>query len=145
MTQPKKKAPPTWHDYVPDHPAHKVITAAAVITAVLYFFGVLKPVFESGPLPIPSRAELVILKADVEGHIDTLNKSVEETLEVAKAANTSAQQAIAQTNDYRLDRLLQLKIQLEEQSSKNPGDATLKASLARTNIDIAKLSATPAK
>lgn len=144
MSAPKKRLPPHWSDYIPEHTGSKVVAGAAVVTALLYFFGILRPVFESGPLPIPSRAELTVLQKDLEEHVDTLKKGVDETLEVAKAANAQAQNAITQTNDYRLDRLLQQKFQLEEQLKKTPGDAALAASLARTNIDIGKLTAAPA-
>lgn len=137
----RKPAPPKWYA----SRANQVVLAAAALAALTYFFGALKPVVDSGPMPFPARTELGDLHKDFEGHLNTIDKTLNETLEVARAANTSAQQAISQTNEYRLDRLLQLKIQLEEQIKKSPGDAALKASLARTDIDIGKLTMVPTK
>lgn len=137
----RRKPPPKWFEVR----SNQVILAAAALAALTYFFGGLKSVLDSGPLPLSGRTELTDLHKEVEGHIATLDKTLNDTLEVAKTANAQSQAALSITNDYRLDRLLQQKIQLEDQVAKSPGDSALKAALARTNIDIGKLTALPTK
>lgn len=142
MTPRKAPPPPAkWYEIR----ANQITLAAGVVAALIYFLGGVKPVLDSGPLPVAGRNELIDLHKDFEGHLTTIDKTLNETLDVAKAANASAQQALSQTTDFRLDRLLQQKIQLEDQLVKVPGDTALKAALARTNIDIAKLTAAPSK
>lgn len=137
----RRKPPPKWFEVR----SNQVILAAAALAALTYFFGGLKSVLDSGPLPLSGRSELIDLHKDFEGHLTTLDKTLNDTLEVAKTANAQSQAALAQTNDYRLDQLLQQKIQLEDQISKSPGDSALKAALARTDIDIGKLTMVPTK
>jgi hypothetical protein len=132
------RAPPPpaawWHTR-----STQVILGAAAFTALMTLFGYLKPVFDSGPLPVPSRAELGDLHKDFEGHLTTIDKTLNETLEAAKAANVTAQQAISQTNDYRLDRLLGQKMDLEDRIKKNPNDTSLRTALEHVQLDIASL------
>ncbi len=125
-----------------ERPGRKIITFVAVLTAVAYMFGWLKPVVDSH-MPTASQSDVDMVKKDLEAHVDTLSKAVDQTLGVAKAANTAAQQSVQYTNDSRLDRLLSQKIELEDQAKKSPNDVTLRAALAKTQLDIAKLTATP--
>ncbi len=117
----------------------QVILGAAVFTALITLFGYLKPVFDSGPLPVPARAEVTAVQKDMEGHVDTLQKALAETLETAKAANITAQQAISQTNDYRLDRLLGQKVEIENQIRQKPSDLSLQTALEHVKRDIDSL------
>src|SRR6267154_2625120 len=114
-------------------PGKKVVTAAAVVAALLYFAGVFKPVVDSH-LPSASQDEL-------NGGLASVKKGLDQTVATATAANQQAQQALRQSQSNQLDRLLAQRVQLEILVNMNPTDATLKSVLERTNIDINRLAA----
>jgi uncharacterized iron-regulated protein len=126
-----------WEQLLIGSSAQKLIVLAAAVTAVAYLLGAFKPVIDSR-LPTASQLDVRELKDDLENHVDTLKKGLDQTLEVAKAANQAAQQSLQQGNDFRLDRLLQQKVDLEGRLRANPADKTSQAALARTIIDIAR-------
>lgn len=109
---------------------------AGALAALLYLFGLLKPVVDSGPMPFPARQEVIDSGKAANEKIDTLQKALTETLETAKTANAAAQQALTQTSEFRLDRLLTTKAQLEDQIRRNPNDLSLRTALAHTELDI---------
>jgi rRNA-processing protein FCF1 len=83
-------------------------------------------------MPFPSRSELNTLKQET-------TKTLDEVLSLATAASVRAEQAVQQSTDNRLDRLLQQRVDLQARSAAAPNDVILKQSLARTDIDIARL------
>lgn len=138
MAAARKRQPPAPPKSWWEVHAKKLVLVAAGIAAFLALADMSRPVLNSH-LPSASQTDVEAVKTGIEGHVDTLKKGLDATLEVAKAANLAAQQSVQQGNDYRLDRLLNQKITLQDQIAKNPNDATAKAALARTEIDIAKL------
>lgn len=94
---------------------------------------------DSGPLPVPSRQELIDLKTDIEGKLASSNESIKETLEVAKAARIEAQQSVLSSNLNRLDRLMRFRIETQAALDSRPGDLVLRQSLESTNQEIARL------
>lgn len=137
MTARKRQPPPRpwWEVH-----AAKLILSGAAAGALVTLWNFSTP-FTSSHLPSASQIDVQRVQDDLEKHVDTLGKAVDQTLEVAKAANQAAQASVQYTNDSRLDRLLQQKIQIQDQLVKLPNDAALKGALARTEIDIAKLTA----
>lgn len=112
---------------------------AGAIAGALYIVGALKPAIDSGPMPFPARSEIGDLENKVNGKLDTVSKSLNEGLEAAKVANQAAQQALTQTTEFRLDRLLQTKASLEDQIRLHPNDQSLRIALEHTKLDIQNL------
>lgn len=123
-------------------PARVMMSLAAVLLAGATILGFFQPLLASGPLPVPSRAEVDKLRADTEENFKGVKAGLDQTLETAKAANVAAQQSIQQSNEFRLDRLLTQKVQLEEQLSRNPGDIQSRVVLSKTIIEIEKMTTT---
>lgn len=145
MTAPRKRAAPPppkldWDEMLFGSKS-KIVLWAGSLTAALYLFGALKPIVDSGPLPLPSRIEIETLRKDTTKSLDSVTKGLDETLEVAKAANVAAQNANDQLSIAKLDRLIAQKVQLEALLAMNPQDQTLKQALEHTQIDIGKLAA----
>lgn len=120
----------------------QITVIAAVIAAILYLNStVFKPVYESGPLPIPSRAEVDELRRDTTMSLDNVKKGLDTTVETAKTALATAQQAVQEGKDNRVRRLLQLKIDLEAALKTKPDDKLLQTQLAQTTLDLASAQA----
>lgn len=146
-SSPKKQQTPAqlaWFNYVNTGTMKNIALIAAAVGAVLYLNTTLfRPVYDSGPLPVPSRAEVEALRKEATSGLADVNMGLAETLEVAKAARVEAQQAVQQSVDARTTRLLQLKLELEGRIEKDPNDTILRELLGRTIADIAKLTAMP--
>lgn len=143
----KKAAPPheAWQDLLYGSSSAKLVAIAASVTAALYLFGVFKPLADSGPPPFPARAEVDQLRQDTKQGLADTNMGLAETLEVAKAANVAAQQALIAGNENRLTRLLQQSVQIQSLIDMNPENQSLKLLLEQTKNEIARLSAAPTK
>lgn len=143
----QRKATPAaiaWLDYMHSGTLKNITLVAAAGAGIAWLFGnVVQPVYDSGPLPVPSRAELDKLRTETTSTLDGLNKSVANTLEVAKAARMEAQQAVQSSNDARVARLTQQKLQLEATLRMMPGDPVFTDLLARTIQELAKISGAP--
>lgn len=134
MRKPKKQPPPPpeWNEFLFGSPARTLTAIVAIIGALAYLLGFFRPALDSGPMPFPSRSELNTLKQET-------TKTLDEVLSLATAASVRAEQAVQQSTDNRLDRLLQQRVDLQARSAAAPNDVILKQSLARTDIDIARL------
>jgi len=137
----KALEPLTLEDLLWGTRASRIVTLGAAFAAVAVIWsGALRPVLDSGPLPLPSRAEVEKLRQETDEKIIAAKKGLDQTLEVAKAANVAAQQAVADARANRLTRLLQQKVQIESLIAMNPNDVSLKTILEQTTIDIARLT-----
>lgn len=131
--QPHQQA---WEELLYGSHATRLVAIAATITALLYLLGVFKPFLDSGPPPFPARAEVDTLRTETKGALD-------QTLEVAKAANVAAQQALTAGNENRLTRLMQQSVQIQSLIEMNPENQSLKLLLEQTKAEIARLGAAP--
>lgn len=139
----RRSAPPTskeseWYEALIGTPAKKWIAVASAAAAIIYLFGLAKPVVDSGPLPVPARSEVTDLQKTTDERFKSTKEGLDATLEVAKAANIAAQNANQKLDQSRLDRLIQQKVQLEGLLKMND-DPTLKQALEKTQIDIATM------
>lgn len=121
-------------------PGRKLVVFVTVMVAVAYIFGGLKPVIESGPLPLPSRQEVTTLRADTDKKFDATQHALDATAAAASAANVAAQNALSESNANRLDRLLQQRTNLQTLLRMTPNDPTLQQALTKTDIDIADVT-----
>lgn len=141
----RRKKPPhqAWEDLLYGTSSVKLVAVAATVTAFLYLLGVFKPILDSGPPPFPARTEVDQLRVDTSKGLADTNMGLAETLEVAKAANVAAQQALTAGNENRLTRLLQQSVQIQALIDMNPENQSLKLLLEQTKSEIARLSAAP--
>jgi uncharacterized membrane protein len=134
-----------WLGFINSSTAKNITIIAGVIAALLYLNStVFRPVYESGPPPFPSRAEVDKLRTESQQSLVEVNKGLLETVEIAKTARIEAQQAVRNSDDNRLTRLLQQKLQLEATIKAMPNDPVFNDLLARTLQEIARLTAATA-
>lgn len=122
-------------------PGRKVIALIAIVFFFAWQGGYLQPLAQSGPLPIPSRAEVDKLRSETVERFDGVKKGIDQTLETAKSAALAAQSALQTTYTNRLDGLIARKVQYEALIAMNPADQTLKVALQRTELEIGSVSA----
>lgn len=119
-----------------------LMLAAAAVTALLYLndkiFG---PLYESGPAPFPSRAEVDKLREETSMSFDSVRKNVNEQTEVIKQITQKAQQDAAETRASRLTRLIAQRVTLNTLVEMNPNDQTMRGLLEQTNTQIIQLQA----
>lgn len=147
MMAPKKKKrsrPKTQfnylHDFLSGPNVRTLIGAAAVLTAFLYLDDKLfRPVYESGPLPVPSRAEVDKLREETSMSFDSVRKNVNEQTEVIKQITQKAAQDAAETRASRVTRLIAQRTTLSSLVEMNPNDQTLRNLLEQTNTQIIQL------
>lgn len=122
-------------------PTAKLVALVTALAALAYIFGLARPVLDSGPMPFPGRAEVGDLRTETTEQFKGVKIGLDQTLELAKAANFAAQQAIQESRVSRLTRLLQQSVQIQALIEMNPTDLALKQILEQTKADIARLSA----
>ena len=130
-----------WHDFLYGPNGRGLVALAAVLAAIFFLNeSVFRPVYTSGPPPFPSRAEVDNLRTETTEQFKGVKIGIDQTLELAKAANIAAQQSIQESRVNRLSRLLQQSVQLQALIEMNPNDLALRQVLEQTKMDIQRLS-----
>lgn len=119
---------------------HKVMSLVAVMGGVAALIASTQAVVEFvhpvtyqfvGDPPFAGRQEVADTFKDIQ-------KSLKETLETAQGANQSAQQALQTSNENRLRRLRDDRIELKALVDQHPDDQVLQKLLDKTDTDIMK-------
>src|SRR5262245_6289731 len=96
-SKPEEKA--AWMQYINSGTLANLVLVGGSLTVIAYIWtNILRPVSDSGPLPLAGRIEVTTLREDTTKSLSEVTKNLSETLEVAKTANQAAQQAVQAGN-----------------------------------------------
>lgn len=111
-------------------------TASSLILAVGIVFGFLHPVTYAvvGDPPFAGRTEIAAAFDDVRKGLAAVSRSTE-------LASAKAQQALDTSNENRLRRLMDDRVELQAKARMAPRDMITQSALAQKEIDIQKLLA----
>lgn len=126
--------------FLSGHHVTTLVIAASALTALLYLndnlFG---PLYESGPLPVPARAEVDKLREETSMSFDSIRKNIDQNTKATEQLARKAEQDAAETRASRLTRLITQRVTLTSLVDMNPNDTTLKQLLEQTNTQIIQL------